>query len=158
MSDCRRGTAGRVFQSWRLAGEAGWEAAQRQPKAGRWHYAGAKIIYASRTLELAVLETLAHHRAGDGPYWIFRITGPVSTIPECVTLDQLPADWRKRASITRAIGNEWLASRRTALLCVPSAVCTTAFNILLNPALASPARWRLTRLQRFRFDRRLVRR
>jgi RES domain-containing protein len=142
---------------WRLAADDDWEAAERQDKAGRWHYAGDRIVYGSRSPELAVLEALAHHRAGKGgPYWMCRILGPADATMQQVDPDALPAGWRQRKPVTRALGRRWLRAAGSVLLQVPSAVCTRAWNVLVNPALAGPPCWRIERVSPFRFDRRLV--
>jgi RES domain-containing protein len=141
---------------WRLAADDDWQAAQRQDKAGRWHHAGDRIVYASRSPELAVLEGLAHHRAGSGPYWLCRIVGERAATLRRVEPDQLPTDWRQRKPVTRALGRRWLHSAGSVLLEVPSAVCPVACNVLINPALAGPPQWRIERVTPFRFDRRLV--
>lgn len=142
---------------WRLAAEHDWTSAQRQEQAGRWHHAGDRVVYASRSPELAALEGLAHHRPGQGgPYWMCRLVGDGAARPRRIDPDTLPADWRQRKAVTRALGRQWLQAADSVLLLVPSAVCPLAWNVLVNPALAGPPRWRIERVAPFRFDRRLV--
>lgn len=45
----------------------------------------------------------------------------------------LPRKWTEDQIATRTIGDEWLVSRTTVLLRVPSAIIPETFNILLNP-------------------------
>ncbi len=142
---------------WRLAGDDDWASAIRQVRAGRWHYAGDRILYGSSSPELAVLEGLAHHRPGrGGPYWICRIVGIATARRLRMDVQELPDDWRQRPPVTRALGRRWLGGSDSVLLEVPSALCPLACNVLVNPALVSPPRWRIERVARFRFDRRLV--
>lgn len=140
---------------WRISLPADWTSASHQDRAGRWHYAGEEVLYLSRTPELAILEALVHHRPGDGPYHWYCVTGP-RVASRTVAGGALPADWRDRALVTRRIGRAWLRARAHTVLRVPSAVCAHAFNLLVNPALAKPPRWRMHDLGPFRFDRRLV--
>jgi RES domain-containing protein len=143
--------------AWRLAGDADWAAAQTQRKAGRWHHAGDRVVYGSRTPELAVLEGLAHHRAGEGgPYWLCCIVGDPGARCRVLTQDELPRRWRQRKPLTRAIGRAWLAAADSVLLEVPSALCPLSRNVLINPSLAAHPSWRILRIVPFRFDRRLV--
>lgn len=148
------GPRGRV-QAWRVAGDGGWNEAARQDEAGRWHYAGDRVLYASDSPALALLEALVHHSAGDGPYWLYRLTGPAIAVRR-VHRRELPEDWRHRPVCTRAIGRRWLQGGRSGLLYVPSAACPEACNLLINPDLLHPPQWRMRRLRRLRFDRRLL--
>ena len=49
--------------------------------------------------------------------------------------DALPNDWREYPAplSTAVIGNEWLASRESAVLSVPSVIVPSERNYLLNP-------------------------
>jgi RES domain-containing protein len=133
------------------------EEASRQEKAGRWHVAGARLLYLSQSPELAVLEARVHHRVGMSGYWISSVGIPDRLRIRTLTLDALPADWRARKALTRAIGMQWLQSGKAPVLRVPSAVVPLSHNFLVNPehrALRGKLRLRLE--TPMRFDRRLL--
>src|SRR5271170_6957176 len=79
----------------------------RQP--GRWHLAGAHVIYAAQHVSLAVLETLVH--AGGRkmpPRVITRIH-----IPDDVQIESAP--WMPTPD-SQAFGDSWMSEARTAVL------------------------------------------
>jgi RES domain-containing protein len=142
---------------WRVAAETTVAEASLQRQAGRWHYAGAVVLYCSTTPELALLEARVHHRIGTGRYSLQRVA---STLPldaaavRRIDLGELPADWTGRKSLTRRIGTTWLAERRFALLSVPSSICPESHNLLINPELLPTLV--IACLRPCRLDRRLL--
>jgi RES domain-containing protein len=104
---------------------------------GRWNSAGLAVVYASEHLSLAVLEILVH--APDvSQRQVARAVAAI-TIPddliEVVSPRLLPRGFGPATplSVTQLIGDEWIRSKRTAILMVPSAIVTTEHNVLLNP-------------------------
>lgn len=69
----------------------------------------------------------------------------------------LPAGWRASPAPpqTQAIGDAWLAERRSAVLAVPSAVVPIESNYLLNPAHPDFARITAGQPESFDLDQRL---
>jgi RES domain-containing protein len=55
-------------------------------------------------------------------------------------------------TLTRSVGDAWLAAGRTAALRVPSAISPHAHNVLLNPGLLKQARIRIVSKSRYPFD------
>lgn len=140
---------------WRVCTQPSWASSTNGEKAGRWHYAGTPLLYVASTVELAVLEALVHHHVGATGYWLCRVSLRGNHSGERVHLTDLSENWRHRRAETRSIGDTWLKERRSLLLRVPSAVCPSE-NILLNPSLVDPYYVAIDRVQRFKFDRRLV--
>jgi RES domain-containing protein len=64
------------------------------------------------------------------------------------TIRELPND-------SRAAGDAWIASRRSALLRVPSWIVPESHNILINPVHPDAASVHLGPIRPFQFDRRL---
>lgn len=46
---------------------------------------------------------------------------------------QLPTDWSRRLSVTRAWGDRWLRQARTAVLEVRSVLVPETYNLIINP-------------------------
>ena len=103
---------------------------------GRWNSRGHSVVYASSNAALAALELLVHvnkqKRVRD--YVLVQCWFPEAIVE---TLDPalLPEDWRTYPPPPRLaqIGNEWIASRASVVLAVPSAVVNTELNYLINP-------------------------
>lgn len=142
---------------WRVSMLTTLEQACWQEKAGRWHYAGRRVLYASASPELAALEALVHHRVGMSGYCLSSVELPGDVRVHTVALDDLPPDWRERKSMTRRFGDAWLQAGTEPALAVPSAVVPVSCNYLLNPDHPKlKGRLRLRVDGPWRFDRRLV--
>jgi RES domain-containing protein len=103
---------------------------------GRWNSRGHAVVYTSGTPTLAALERLAWADPEDLPddLRLFRIDVPDNTAIDRLLPEHLPPDWhRPFHSRCAQIGDEWLASNRTAVLAVPSAIMPEEFNFLVNP-------------------------
>jgi len=116
----------------------------RQP--GRWHLAGAHVVYAAQHVSLAVLETLIH--AGGRkmpPRVITRIH-----IPDNISVESAP--WMPMPN-SQAFGDSWMREARTAVLRVPSiAVNRMESNFVLNPRHMEFSRIRSDKPEEFVFD------
>ena len=128
---------------------------------GRWNSPGVAVVYASSSLSLATLEVLVHL---DDPEVFARLFSWFAVeIPEdqVEELDEskLPPAWcaDETTSPTRAIGDAWVRSHRTAALAVPSVVTPGEKNYLVNPAHPGFAAIRIATPQLFRPDPRLLR-
>jgi RES domain-containing protein len=142
---------------WRISTQTTFAQACWQERAGRWHYAGSRLLYVSATPELAALEALVHHRVGMTGYQLASLHVPASVRVHVVRVASLPVDWRERKPVTRALGDAWLQAARGPVLAVPSAVVPRSCNYLLNPDHpAVKGRLRLRLEAPWRFDRRLV--
>ena len=97
----------------------------------RWNQ-NYPVIYCGSNYSLAMLEKLVHSNTGDIPehqQWI-EITIPVGTTYETVTTYSLP-NW-KQSSVSKTFGDNWLDSKRSCILIVPSAIAPVENNILIN--------------------------
>ncbi len=129
-------------------------------RQGRWHHRGRPIVYLAGSAASALLETLVHLEAatlGELPrhYQLLEVELPDNAIvldaPE-----QTAVDWRQNLTLTRRIGDQWLAAGRSLLLRVPSAVVGRTVNLLFNPAHPQAAACRVVSVAKFPFDGRLV--
>ncbi|MCY3816564.1 MAG: RES domain-containing protein [Gammaproteobacteria bacterium] len=82
--------------------------------AGRWHEAGAEVIYASENYSTVLLEALAHWNGilPSGQRYI-EITIPRGTSYERVTEDAIPNWFERSAEAARRFGRDWYADTRT---------------------------------------------
>jgi RES domain-containing protein len=125
----------RIEKQKRLSAAATGEGARIT--GGRWNSVGRPVVYASEHLSLAVLEILVHSPTREqrqAARALAEISVPDPLI-EAVPRRLLPADFGNQSPLafTQAIGDDWLESRRSVGLLVPSAIVTVESNLLLNP-------------------------
>ena len=145
----------RISNHQSLAGDGALRA------SGRWHTRGRRIVYCAETPASALLEILVHAElsVADLParYRLLKIDAPDDVKVERVSAADLDADWVDDIDASRAVGDAWLAARRSALLYVPSAVIPATDNVLLNPVHPDAARLVITRVTDHVIDPRLLR-
>lgn len=106
---------------------------------GRWNRVTEPVLYCAPTRALAILESAAHVDDGGLPQnrflveiqvpdtlWSAREEVPASALP--ATWDAIPAG---QASV--GFGSEWLRSRRSTVLLVPSVIVPEECCVLINP-------------------------
>lgn len=107
---------------------------------GRWNAETEPVVYCAPSIAMAVLETAAHVDSAGLPLNRFLVEilvpgGVWAKREEMLDLATLPPTWAAipagKASV--AIGSGWLASRRSLILLVPSAVVHEEPISLINP-------------------------
>jgi RES domain-containing protein len=122
---------------------------------GRWTPPGKPCVYASLTPAGALLEHLAHLQDGEAADLLLA----EAELPAGTTLSECnePSTWRDfpyRPEV-RQVGADWLGSRRSLALRVPSALVDGECNILLDPDHPGFAALQLRRLVPVAVDPRL---
>lgn len=157
-----------TYTIWRIATDApAYEAddmsgAGAKATGGRWNEVGFPVVYASETRALACLETLVHLNSGGLPLNRYLVA---ISVPDDIWADaqrenpaSLPIGWDAeplgRASI--AFGTNWVRSRNSALLVVPSVIVQEEFNILINPSHPASARITARKIRKWLYDPRLT--
>ncbi|MDB5526433.1 MAG: hypothetical protein JWM58_4196 [Rhizobium sp.] len=130
--------------------------------SGRWNSQGNPITYCATSPSLCVLEKLVHV---EDPTLLPKLTFVCYDVPDDIairriSLADLPADWQQQDFLTQNHGDEWLGSRSSPLMFVPSAVLPVKdspdVNVLVNHAHANTRRIRTRSLDEFTFDARLL--
>ena len=147
------------MEVYRIVRERWSKKLQASGVAARWNSKGNFVIYTSSSRALACLENVVH-RSGEGLSDIFRtmvIEIPVRIEMEEITLKKLPRDWSERInfSITQQIGDEWLRSKSTVVLKIPSAIVPEENNYLINVSHPNFKKIKLKRVETFQFDARI---
>lgn len=105
---------------------------------GRWNNRGQRVVYASSTLALALLEILVH-------------IDPMGYVPELVaipielpksrieygpysSMEQLNKGLPWSLSETRRVGDVWTSAAENLALQVPSSIIPLEHNYLINPS------------------------
>ncbi len=110
-----------------------WDDGGARLSSGRWHEAGAAVIYASEHYSTAMLEKLVHYQ-GNIPsnQHFIEITIPSGTSYEVVNGDLIEGWAAPDGEAARRFGRDWFADRRSAVLIVPSVVARMERNVVFN--------------------------
>jgi RES domain-containing protein len=124
---------------------------------GRWNHKGTAMLYCGATASLCALEVLAHSAMLPTQMIVVQAIIPNSLSIQTVEESELPPNWSKPipSGKTQDFGTDWIKSRTTAVLSVPSVIIPSERNYLLNPAHPDFARIRFFPPRPFTFDRRL---
>lgn len=122
---------------------------------GRWNSPGKAVVYTSRSVALAYLESLAHlGREVPRNRFLIRIVVPDRVWDRALWPKRkaLPRTWRAEpAGIgSGRFGDGWLTSGDSTLLCLPSVIVPEDTNVLINPGHPD------ARLIRARVERQLL--
>ncbi len=151
--------AWRIVKSRHLADAFTGEGARLY--GGRWNSPGTAVVYAAESRALAALELLVHLHASQilASYSIIPVDFAEQLVRTVDTAD-LPRNWRAYPSPAenRAIGDAWVAERRSVVLAVPSAVVEGDRIFLLNPAHPDFAQVTIGDAEPFAFDERVLKR
>jgi RES domain-containing protein len=127
--------------------------------SARWHTRGQEILYCAPNPATAVLEVLVHAGVRDlnalGAHRFIKIEIPEGVAFERVEEAQLPPDWGRRLSVTRAWGDRWLKEARSACLEVRCVLVPETYNVLVNPRHPDAAGIRRLAMFPYPLDRRL---
>lgn len=129
-----------MINAWRIVrapfAEDAFSGEGARLSGGRWNSRGHPVVYTASTISLATLEMLVNipRRNLVREHAVVGCWFPEAIVEE---LDRslLPDDWRAQPPPPRLqqIGNDWLESRASVVLAVPSAVIDTELNYLINP-------------------------
>src|ERR1700750_708873 len=104
---------------------------------GRWNSIGHPVIYASETYAAALLEVLVHANLSQPPknHRVIQINIPEEVGVETVAINRI-GGWDAADMIAScAFGDEWIESKRTVVLKVPSVITRGRDNnLVINPA------------------------
>jgi len=126
---------------------------------GRWNSRGQRVVYASGSLSLAVLEVLVHlDPAGYLPELsAVAIDMPAGAITsgDFSSLDMMSRGLPWSLRQTRAWGDQWTGEQSSAALQVPSTIVPNESNYLLNPSHPNFAQLKIGEPEIFPMDARL---
>ncbi|MDL1962846.1 MAG: RES family NAD+ phosphorylase [Deltaproteobacteria bacterium] len=126
---------------------------------GRWNHTGYPVVYTSGSRSLAALEFLVHVPMALAPenLSIVEINIQENIEWESINESQLPSNWRDYPAPEQLanIGTNWIKSKSSLLLDIPSAVVEKEVNALINPLHPDIKFVDLTNVEMFSFDSRL---
>lgn len=126
---------------------------------GRWNSLGVRVVYASTSVALAVLEALAYRKAQKPlpPRHLYTVNleeSQVTWLPS----EQLPENWMDypHPESTQAVGDAWVKGEERLALAVPSVLAPQEHNIVLNCVHPDFARLQIKGPEVFPFNPRLT--
>lgn len=105
-------------------------------RGGRWNSIGVACVYAAECESLAILETIVHlHTDRHFHEWCMYEFDIEERHLLRLSLTDLPTNWFETPSPVEnaELGDEWIASKDSAGLLLPSTVAHRDNNIILNP-------------------------
>ena len=127
---------------------------------GRWNHAGYPAVYVSGSRSLAALEFLVHVPMALAPEDLSIVEINIHKNVKRVTIkeSQLPLNWRDYPAPEQLanIGTNWIKSKSSLLLDVPSAVVDKEINTLINPLHPDIIHVNVAIVEGFSFDPRLL--
>ncbi len=147
---------------WRFSNHATLNGRGGLYASGRWHTEGRPIVYLAENPAGALVEVLVHLELDPAhfprSYRLLKAEAPEDLSVRTVAGVELPRNWIPDQVTTRTVGDEWLASKNTVLLRVPSVIVPETFNVLLNPAHAEAGRIQVLWHEEYPWYARLLRR
>ena len=130
---------------------------------GRWNEIGVAVVYAASSRALACLETVVHLGTGGLPLnrYLVEIEVPDDMMASAEVLDPDKAigwDAEPAGQVSIAFGTEWVKSRRSLLLIVPSVIVPEESNLLINPGHPDAGQISARKVRKWLFDARMGRR
>jgi RES domain-containing protein len=145
---------------WRISNHSTLDGRGGLETSARWHTQGRPIVYLSESVAGAVLEVIVHLELSAArlpkSYRLLKVEAPDNLAIEKLSAANLGETWTEDEVATRTLGDEWLASKHTPLLRVPSAIIPETFNVLLNSAHEEARRLRVVSHHQYPWDLRLI--
>ena len=126
---------------------------------GRWNHAGYPVVYTSDSRSLAALEFLVHVPMAFAPenLSIVEINIQKNIERESINESRLPLNWRNYPAPEQLanLGANWIKSKSSLLLDIPSSVVEKEVNTLINPLHPDIKFVNLSNIDKFSFASRL---
>ena len=127
---------------------------------GRWNSPGVPMVYASSSLALAAIELFVHLEPNLQPDDLVSVVAelPKAESVHKLRLDELPTEWwTDDFEPLRSIGDNWIRTKSSLALEVPSAALRMEWNVLVNPLHPAVAQIKIHEPHAFHFDTRMFR-
>jgi len=129
-----------IITAWRITKEKYQDTAftgkGAEDSGGRWNSQGTRIVYASSSVSLSILEILVNLERNlvFSSYVVIPIRFDDSLLFQ-LNDDDLPEGWAALPPpvTSQYVGDEWVISKSSLILGIPSAVVPIETNYMINP-------------------------
>ena len=148
---------------WRISDFSDIDGVGGELFSGRWHTAAEhkRIVYFAEHPAVALVENLVNLRRDPtlfpDQFQLLRVTVPSNLHPQHLIPTQLGRISPDDLTTTQAIGDAWLAARKSALLRVQSIPSPESWNYLFNPLHPRARSVKVEWARRITYDKRLFR-
>lgn len=129
-------------------------------KGARWNSIGIELIYTANNRSLAMAEVAVHFTFATLPndYVLLTIQIPDNLGVAEVTESELPKDWKDfpHPPSTQKFGDNFVFENKHCVLKIPSVVTKGDFNVLINPNHKDFDKIKVTNIEQFPFDKRIL--
>jgi len=130
-----------IITAWRITKskykEVAFTGEGAEESGGRWNSEGTRIVYASSSISLAILEILVNLQDEQilSSYMLIPFHFDDSLM-ESVDVKGLPEGWASLPSslAAKSVGDDWVQFKSSLILGVPSVVVPVEINYLINPS------------------------
>jgi RES domain-containing protein len=119
---------------------------------GRWNSPGKPAIYTSANLSLAALEYFIHVDPSILP--VDLVWMKIEIDDGCLA-ETFSGKTAPEPSAAAKFGDNWLYTRRSLMLIVPSVVLSIELNVIINPAHSEMSKVKTAEVHPFEFDGRI---
>ncbi len=145
---------------WRISNHRTLDGRGGLETSARWHSQGRPIVYLAESVAGALLEVLVHLELSPvrlpKSFRLLKVEVPDDLSVEVLSANDLGNNWIDDETLTRTVGDQWLASKRSALVRVPSAIVPETLNVLLNSAHEESRRLKIVSHREYPWDLRLI--
>ena len=145
---------------WRISNHATLDGRGGLIASARWHSQGHAVVYLAETPAGALVEALVHLELAPARfpkfYRLLKAEAPDDISIAAINPANFVKGWIHDETATRTMGDEWLDSRQTVLLRVPSVIVPETFNLLLNPKHREAPSVRVLWHEQYPWDSRLL--
>ena len=122
----------------------------------RWNSKGARMLYTSEHISLAIVESLVHLQSFDIPenQYLLQIELPDSNFSE-IRQSKIKENWQQHLSYTQWMGDQFISADQSLILKVPSAVVPQEHNFLINPLHVEFKKVKVVKTELLELDKRL---
>jgi RES domain-containing protein len=137
-----------------LSGDGAWK------YGGRWNSPGRRVVYASSTLSLAMLEIMVHlddYATLCKSYSFIPLEIP-SELVTGIELSALAEGWNASTvgAASQQVGDAWAFGKKSAVLAVPTVLAPRELNYLINPEHPEFRRITIGKPEQLCFDPRFI--
>jgi RES domain-containing protein len=145
---------------WRISNHTTLDGGGGLLAGARWHFAGQPVVYLAETPAGSLLEILVHLELDlaslPRTFKLLKLEVPASVDTQSISESTLTAGWTNDPDATAEMGSQWLASKKSALLRVPSAIVPETHNYLLNPRHDQASKIKVLWNRDYPWDKRLL--